>query len=271
MPFCLDLKHPKTGICGLKLPKYCEVVERSWNSEQQTAPLLCFWAHMSCIANARLYGFTYQVASMPTVGECIGFWVDAARPFTRIKTSPHRTHQDSQGGEMSKALRFGKDVSEVSKKCNSLALLKMLKILMVNRTFQNHPKCCRTPPLGRLVVIVPIPSLANQVGHATIYFLSLVDGWMTDELVWTSTYCIWWQLKIYEIMPSELSMLFQCHMTQNSNMIDMIPLSRSVCPLDWVTRSFAGASTVTWVRAMDFCRQKGDKPSHPTLGEAGRR
>ena len=37
MPFCLDLKHPKTGICGLKLPKYCEVVERSWNSEQQTA------------------------------------------------------------------------------------------------------------------------------------------------------------------------------------------------------------------------------------------
>lgn len=76
---------------------------------------------MSCIANARLYGFTYQVASMPTVGECIGFWVDAAPPFTRIKTSPHRTHQDSQGGEMSKALRFGKDVSEVSKKFNSLA------------------------------------------------------------------------------------------------------------------------------------------------------
>ena len=82
-------------------------------------------------------------------------------------------------------------------------------------------------------------------------------------------------LKIYyEVMPSELSMLFQCHMTKKSNMIDMIPLSRSVChvcPLDWVTRSFAGASTVTWVRAMDFCRQKGDKPSHPTLGEAGRR
>lgn len=113
MSFCLDLKHPKTGICGLKLPKYCEVVERSWNNKHQTAPLLCFWAQMSCIANARLYGFTYQVASMPTVGECIGFWVDAAPPFTRTKTSPRRTHQDSEVGEMSKALRFGKDVSEV--------------------------------------------------------------------------------------------------------------------------------------------------------------
>jgi len=30
----------------------------------------------------------------------------------------------------------------------------------------------------------------------------------------------------------------------------------------------SGASTVTWVRAMDFCRQKGDKPSHPTLGDS---
>ena len=163
---------------------------------------------MSCIANARLYGFTYQVASMPTVGECIGFWVDAAPPFTRIKTSPHRTHQDSQGGEMSKALRLGKDVSEVSKK-KSLALLTMLKILMVNRTFQNHAKCCRTPPLGKLVVIVPIPSLANQVGHATIYFLWLVDGWMTDELVWTSTYCIWWPWKyIMKSCPLSLASCF---------------------------------------------------------------
>lgn len=30
----------------------------------------------------------------------------------------------------------------------------------------------------------------------------------------------------------------------------------------------SGASTVTWVRAMDFCRQSGAKPSHPTLGDS---
>ena len=123
---------------------------------------------MSCIANARLCGFTYQVASMPTVGECIGFWVDVAPPFTRIKTSPHRTHQDSQRGEMSKALRFGKDVSEVAK-FQVLSPPNNAKDLDGKQDLPKSSKSCwcRTPPLGRWVVIVPMPSLVNQVGHAT--------------------------------------------------------------------------------------------------------